>query len=84
MALAAQWVSRILTVCLVIIAPGILGQWLDRRWETNFLALLGFAFGLVTGMYYLLVMTGAIRGGDQRKGVGSEPDGSEQKEADSP
>ena len=67
MALAAQWVSRILTVCLVIVLPGIFGQWLDRRWNTSFLALMGFAFGLVAGMYHLLVMTGAVRFGKQQR-----------------
>ncbi len=55
--LAMEWVARITAVALMMFVPGVLGQWLDRQFDTSFLALLGFAFGLVTGVTTLLVMT---------------------------
>ena len=57
MAIAIEWVGRITTVALEMILPGILGGWLDDRWGTKFLALLGFAIGLPLGMAHLLWMT---------------------------
>ena len=61
---AMQWASRLMTVCLEMVLPGVLGHWLDQHWGTSFLALLGFGFGLVAGTYHLLVMTGAIKRND--------------------
>ena len=62
-----QWVSRILTVALMMALPGIVGNWLDQRWDTNFLAAIGFLFGLFAGTYYLLKITGAFRRDNQQK-----------------
>ncbi len=59
LALAAEWVSRITTVSLEMVLPGLAGQWLDRRWGTGYLGLVGFAIGLTGGMWHLLRMTGA-------------------------
>jgi hypothetical protein len=61
MALAMEWVSRILAVVVVMIAPGLLGGWLDKRLGTGFLTLLGFALGLTAGTAYLLVVTRSKR-----------------------
>ena len=54
---AMEWVSRILAFGVVMVGPGALGFWLDQRWHTRFLALLGFALGFVVGIMYLLVVT---------------------------
>lgn len=51
------WVSRILAVTAVMVLPGLAGQWLDKRWGTNFLGVAGFVFGLVSGIAYLLIVT---------------------------
>jgi hypothetical protein len=59
MAVAMEWVSRILAVVVVMIAPGLLGSWLDDRWGTSFLTLFGFALGLTAGTAYLLAITKA-------------------------
>lgn len=59
MADAIEWVSRITVIALEMVLPGLVGQWLDRRYGLNFLALLGFAFGLTAGMWHLLVITRA-------------------------
>ena len=57
MAQAIEWVSRITTVALEMVLPGILGQWLDAKLGTRFLGLLGFAFGVPMGIWHLLRMT---------------------------
>ena len=64
---AAIWTSRITTVVLEMILPGLAGHWLDRRFGTGFLVLLGFAFGLTAGMWHLLVMTDAFGQKDSEK-----------------
>ena len=57
MAQAAEWVSRITTVALEMVLPGILGSWLDKRWDTGFLGLVGFALGVTLGTWHLIWMT---------------------------
>lgn len=57
MAAAMQWVHRVTTVVLEMVLPGLFGQWLDNRWGTSFLALLGFGLGLTTAITHLLQMT---------------------------
>lgn len=59
MAAAMQWVSKITTVSLEMILPGIGGGWLDAKWGTSFIGPLGFALGLVVGITHLLRMTSA-------------------------
>ena len=57
MSLALDWVSRIFAVSLLMLLPGLAGQWLDRRWGTSFLSLFGFAGGLILGIYVLIALT---------------------------
>lgn len=57
MALAMEWVSRITTVALEMVLPGVLGGWLDGRLGTGYLGLIGFAFGFAVGFWHLLRMT---------------------------
>lgn len=57
MAVAMEWVSRITTVALEMVLPGIGGQWLDARWGTSVVGPLGFVFGFTVGMWHLLRMT---------------------------
>lgn len=66
---AMHWISRLTTVTMEIVLPGLLGHWLDSRWGTGFLALAGFGLGLVCGMQHLLKMT---RMADDRKPVTGE------------
>ena len=60
-ALAMEWVARITTVALEMVLPGLAGQWLDQRFGTRFLVLIGSAFGMTTGFWHLLSMTGAAK-----------------------
>lgn len=57
MAEATNWISRITTVTLEMILPGLAGLWLDKRLGTGFLALLGFALGVALGIRHLIAMT---------------------------
>lgn len=56
MALAFEWVARITAVSLLMFLPGVGGQWLDDRFGTEFLALLGFGLGFCLGLGTLLAM----------------------------
>ena len=56
MALATEWVARIFAISLVMFLPGLAGQWLDERFGTRFLALVGFGFGFCAGLGGLLAM----------------------------
>jgi hypothetical protein len=59
---AAEWVARIASVALLMVLPGLGGNWLDRRWATEPLfTLSGFALGIAAGIWVLLVMTAAAK-----------------------
>lgn len=63
-AIAWEWVSRVLAICVVMVLPGIGGDWIDKRFGTTWWALAGFAFGFISGMSALLVLV--QRGGDDK------------------
>jgi hypothetical protein len=69
MALAIEWVSKITTVALEMVLPGLLGTWLDKRWGTSFLALAGFALGITVAIWHLLKMTSS---GNQKRPPGDD------------
>jgi hypothetical protein len=57
LAVAAEWASRIMTVSLEMVLPGVIGVWLDGRLGTKLVfALLGFGGGMVLGVWHLLQM----------------------------
>jgi hypothetical protein len=56
MAVAMEWVSRITTVALEMVVPGVVGWFIDRWLGTRFFVIIGFGLGLVGGMYHLIVM----------------------------
>jgi hypothetical protein len=60
MALAMEWVTKITTVVLEMVLPGVVGEWLDRYFGTKFLVFLGFGFGFTIGITHLLMMTGSL------------------------
>jgi len=57
MAEGMNWVSKITTVALEMVLPGLAGLWLDNQLETRFLALFGFALGVPLGIWHLIAMT---------------------------
>lgn len=59
-ALAAEWVGRIIAVGIEMVLPGLAGKWLDDRWGVGPLCtLIGFGLGMTVGIWHLLVMTTA-------------------------
>ena len=56
MALAVEWVGRITAVALLMVMPGLAGQWADSRFGLSFLSLLGFGIGFIIGFSALLAM----------------------------
>ncbi len=72
---AMEWVSKIAAVALVMVLPGLAGQWVDRWLGTKFIGLVGFALGVTSGIAYLLVMTRPPKsGGGSQKAGGLEKD----------
>ena len=69
LAVAVEWVSQITTVVAEMVLPGLAGQWLDNRWGTSFLTLVGFALGLTVGIWHLIVMTRPKTGGSDKDQV---------------
>jgi hypothetical protein len=68
MALAMIWVSRIFAISAEMILPGLLGQWLAKRWGYPSLVLLGFALGISFGLWHLILITrGAERARIEQK-----------------
>lgn len=54
---AFQWVSKITTVSLEMTLPALIGFWIDEKFGTQFVKLIGLGFGFTLGMYHLLQMT---------------------------
>ena len=59
MAEAMQWVARIMAAGMMMVLPGLAGQWLDQRLQTSFLVLVGFAAGIASSIAYLIAVTKA-------------------------
>lgn len=47
---AFTWVGRITAIGLVMVLPGITGDWLDQQLETTILEPVGFLLGFVLGI----------------------------------
>jgi hypothetical protein len=54
---AMEWVARIVAAGLIMVLPGLGGQWIDQQIGTHFVALLGFALGIACSLVYLLAIT---------------------------
>lgn len=58
---AITWSSRVIAIMLLMMAPGILGYYLDKRWETGWLTPTGFALGIGLGIVGLLAVSAAFQ-----------------------
>lgn len=69
-AAAIAWVSRITTIALAMVVPGVAGGWLDKRLGTSWIAAVGLAIGLVGGLAMLVNLTknGPPKKGSRRPG----------------
>ena len=57
---ALHWVARVTTAALIMVLPGLLGQWVDRKLGTSWFALLGFGVGITVALVYLLAVTATL------------------------
>ena len=64
---ASLWLSRIFSV----VAPGLIGLWLDDRYGTRYFALVGLVLGLVSGVSNFVQVTKETF----KKPVGEPPSG---------
>lgn len=62
MGAAMQWVARIMAAGLMMVLPGLAGQWLDGRLGTGFLALIGFGIGITLALFYLVALSKSANG----------------------
>ena len=57
---AYHWASRVITISVGMILPGLFGLWLDQKLGTLVLfALVGFSIGMTLGIYMLLRIAGS-------------------------
>ena len=55
---AAAWASRIMTISLEMVVPGLIGYWLDTKLGTKFILMLaGFVLGFTAAIKHLLHLT---------------------------
>jgi F0F1-type ATP synthase assembly protein I len=57
MVLAAQWLARTTTVASEMALCGFIGYWLDRRFGTEYLMVVGALLGVSLGLWHLIRMT---------------------------
>ena len=70
--MAFGWASRITTVAIGMIVPGLVGFWLDHRLGTLILfTLIGFGLGVTTGAWQLVRMASSKNYDKQKKEDGS-------------
>jgi hypothetical protein len=79
---ALEWVAKVTTVALEMVVPGIVGAWLDKRFGTTFITLLGLALGVTVGIWHLLVLT-RTENGKRSKRPNSEKTDTEHHHPDS-
>jgi F0F1-type ATP synthase assembly protein I len=78
MAIAMSKVSEIITICLMMILPALIGYWLDQKLNTVLLlTIAGLAIGLVGAIYQLRRLVASLnRGVQSRKTDDSDESGS--------
>jgi hypothetical protein len=66
-----EWVSRVLAISLEMVLPGLAGQWLDTKFGTRFLVLVGFALGVSVAIWHLTRLGKSGSQPKSRQGPGS-------------
>ena len=57
---AMQWLSRTISILVVMVGPALFGRWLDTRYQTQFLALIGLVAGLILSTCLLLLLANKL------------------------
>ena len=72
--MAVAWTSRITTISVQMIAPGIVGYLVDRKLGTKALfTLIGFAIGMALGMWQLVRVAQSSNQNNLEKNGGELP-----------
>ncbi len=79
-----EWVTKITTVALEMVVPGLLGGWLDAKFGTGFIALAGFALGVSGGIWHLLIITASGNNGAGTQTKTEKNGGDASKRPDTP
>ena len=58
---AFTWVGRITAIGLVMVLPGITGDWLDQQLETTIFEPVGFLLGFILGLTSVVRLATAKR-----------------------
>lgn len=68
-AVASQWASRVMTVSLEMVLPGMFGYWVDQELGTVALFMvIGFVLGITAAIWHLIQMTSS----EKNNGLSSE------------
>ena len=63
---AYAWASRIVSICLEMVVPGLVGLWIDRSLGTKVLfTFAGFGLGFTLGMIQLVRITRTLNSGEE-------------------
>jgi F0F1-type ATP synthase assembly protein I len=66
-AVAYQWASRIISISLGMVVPGLLGYFIDRRLGTRAaFTVVGFLLGMALGMWRLINFARQLQNGAQQ------------------
>ena len=69
-----MWATRITSIAIEMVAPGLGGMWLDERYDTNVWGTVGWILGPIVGIYHLIQIAVKEAG----------PDGSQSKREGKP
>lgn len=65
LARAAEWTSRVTTISLEMVLPGVVGLWIDQRLGTKILFLVfGVILGFATGLWSLIRLSKTSQSGN--------------------
>lgn len=69
---AADVASRIITISLATIVPGVAGYWIDQKLATRWIfTLVGFGIGMTFGAWQLTLLTRVGRGVSTKRDGGT-------------
>ena len=73
MAWATEWATRIMTISLEMVLPGLAGYWLDQQLGTlAVFMLVGFALGCTAAVVHLIHLTRVTQAGKQNNNAVDE------------
>ena len=86
LAQAAQWSSRVTSISLEMVVPGLVGLWIDRQLGTVMVFLvLGMALGMTTAILHLVRLGSSVgQNGPSHNRADAQPDEKPAEDAPGP